>query len=155
MVEPEERLSPEQVLHAIRRLEWLIYEAVKPGAEASEALIKTADALREIVEKAVERLEAKRSSVPQGIHKPYEVTVVGTTVQPVVLDYPAFSMSLVNDGPDPVLPMINFILPLEERVAWIKPGETFNVKWDEPTIREIFLVCEDGKTASVRIHTYS
>jgi len=154
-VEVKRELKPEDVMHALHRLEWLIYEAVKPGVEASEALIKTADTLRKLVEEAMARLEAKSSSVPQGIHKPYEVTVVGTAVQPVVLDRPAFSISLVNDGPDPVLPMINLPLPPEERVAWIKSGETLNVKWDEPTIHEIFLVCEEGKTATVRIHTYS
>ena len=154
-------MSVADVLKQLQRLEIEIYEVIKPGVVTADALRETAEALEKVTREALhvaETLATQHSSNaqprPQGIHDVHEVTVSGAAVKPLALEKPVMAITVFNDGPDEVLPMVNQPIRSTERKAYIKKGEVLEFKSSWPDIADAFFVCKPGKTASVRAHTW-
>jgi len=150
-----------EVLHALRRLEWELYETIKPGVVTAEAMKELMETLQNVAYELTEaaRLLGGRASTmlppePEGIHKTYEVTVSGETVEKVVFEKPVMACVIFNDGPQAVLPMVNGPFPPENRVAYLEPGECLEFRSDWPKIVDIHFVCKAGETANVRVHSW-
>jgi len=68
---------------------------------------------------------------------------------PQISPRPWFSFYMINDGPDPVYFAVNrrFLV----RQVPIKAGEDVTVDMESPKIRSVYLICDEGKKATVRI----
>jgi len=107
----------------------------------------------ETVEILTEILETLKATIPDGIVKPMEVSVTDEWASikwsPQISPRPWFSFYMINDGPDPVYFAVNEKV-LERRVP-IKAGEDVTVDMESPKIRSVYLICDEGKKATVRI----
>ena len=76
-----------------------------------------------------------------------DVTDKGNTI---LLDYPAQSISIFNDdGPDAVHIKFNEDVPIKPTI--LKKGETLNINFETHVIELLYLKCDTGETASLRI----
>ncbi len=89
---------------------------------------------------------------PEGIVEPLAVITVTTTttiVQPPNVGNLWFSVSIINDGPDPCWVVINSGKS-STRPHRIDNDETYEVRFIKPVIQDLMLSTDSG-TASVRI----
>jgi hypothetical protein len=66
----------------------------------------------------------------------------------IKFDYPAQSLSLINDGDYTVYVWVNSLIRPKSAV---KSGETFNLDFELHKINYLYLQCEQGESTSVRI----
>jgi hypothetical protein len=66
----------------------------------------------------------------------------------IKFDYPAQSLSLINDGDYTVYVWVNNLIRPKSAV---KKGETFNLDLELHKINYVYLQCESGTSTSVRI----
>lgn len=85
---------------------------------------------------------------PKGILLPWEGTVTGE--QTVYVRAKAFSLTLINDGPNPVYYFVNE-RKVAEDVAPVNMGEEAHADFDSPIIYKVILYCAPGNTAHVRL----
>jgi len=97
------------------------------------------------------RLEAGKTDTqrekPEGKIYYYKVNV-STREEHISLARPCFSLTLSNDGDNPVLLLVN----TDKNQTWVEigPGETEKIDLGKPAIRDFKLKCEAGST-SVRV----
>jgi len=98
-----------------------------------------------------------RRRVPEGKIHPIKVEV-GDKLVPVSTVKPWISADIRNDGPDPVYVMVNEVIPPHMfpprppvRIPALESAEMLSVDMKEPLIEVIYLICEKGKKATVRI----
>jgi len=154
-------MSVADVLKQLQRLQWEIYEVIKPSAEASQSLREAAEALTKVTKEALaiathlaEHSGKAAPPRPRGEHESFEVTVTGETVTWLGLEEPVMAVTIFNDGPNPVLPMVNKPKKTEQRKGWVAEGKSLDFRSSWPDIVEVFLVCKPGETATVTVHTW-
>ncbi len=89
---------------------------------------------------------------PQGIVEPLAIIAVTTTtiiVQPPNVGNLWFSVSIINDGPDPCWVVVNSAKS-STRPHRVDNDETYEVRFIKPVIQDLMLSTDSG-TASVRI----
>lgn len=86
-------------------------------------------------------------SVPTGVVEEFNPSVTGQT-RTVSPQKTSFSVSLWNDGPDPVYVGIN---QSPSKVTPINSGESFHADYNSPKIETVSLICDEGKNATVRM----
>jgi len=91
-----------------------------------------------------------KRKVPEGIVDPIKVEVTDKLV-PVKEAKPWIYADIRNDGPDPVYVMINKIISPGVRMPVLEPAGMLSVDMKESLIKVIYLICEKGKKATVRI----
>lgn len=96
------------------------------------------------------KLEQLREEVrkPKGELVPWEGDVVGE--RRIYVRGLAFSLTLKNDGPDPVYYFVNE-RKVTEDVAPVLPGEEGHADFQKPVIYRLILYCNPGETAHVRV----
>ena len=107
-----------------------------------------------------EQLAVEKDAIPDLMRK-YEFNVDDEVVELTedkLPSLPWISMTVFNDGADPVHIYINEYgteslyhmnqVPTDPPLA---AGDTLQVEMRAPKIKKVFLVCDQGKTASVRI----
>jgi len=127
---------------AKRRVEERL-KGIKPNALLGITAIEQTELLEEI-------LETLRYTIPEGVIVPSTVSVTDEWT-PVVPAKPLFSFYMINDGPNSVYFSINRKVPLETVKVPLKSGEDIAVDMDAPKIRKMYLTCEKGKSATVRL----
>jgi len=88
------------------------------------------------------------------VHESFELTVSGETVSWLGLEQPVMAVTIFNEGPNPVLPMVNIPKKPPQRKGWIAEGKTLEFRSNWPDIVEVFFVCKAGETARVICHTW-
>lgn len=105
-----------------------------------------------VIAAKLDQLREEMRPKPRGRLFPWEGTVVGErTINPRTY---CFSLTLRNDGPDPVYYFVNE-RKVAEDVAPVLPGEEGHADFDAPVIYRLILYCEPGETASVRVRLLS
>jgi len=94
--------------------------------------------------------EKLKKEIPEGIIDSVKVLVrdVWTEVRGI---RPWISGFLYNDGPDPAYVSINRRVPKERIEAPFNVGESYIFDMKVPKVRVIFLICDEGKKASIRM----
>lgn len=99
--------------------------------------------------------EILRSMIPEGIVEPLKTITV--TDEPVVVEPPFlingkrwFSVKISNDGPNTVNAIIN-TGKSGNTPRPILMDETYTVEFKTAIIRDVYLYCASGETASLRI----
>jgi len=103
--------------------------------------------LDEIAER-LSRIEEKVRQVPKGV-LPIIVEVKDLCILNFLTNDPfsrLFSLTLYNDGPDPVYPGIN----IAQSVTMLKPGEDLRIDLEYPGIERLYLSVARGKRALIR-----
>ena len=111
--------------------------------------------LTEVVKGMSEELAQFRSdwnsTIPKGDVEPIELSItdemtwVNRKMYPTM---PWISFNLFNDGPDSVY----VIVGPRVKKAPLASGESLTVDMKAPKIKEVFLLCDPGNTASIRIY---
>ncbi len=89
---------------------------------------------------------------PEGIVEPLAIITVTTSqtiVQPPNLGNLWFSVSIINDGPEPCWVVVNSAKS-STRPHRVDNGETYEVRFIKPVIQDLMLSTDSG-TASIRI----
>jgi len=94
--------------------------------------------------------EKLKKEIPEGI-----VDSIKVEVRDVWIDVrgirPWISGFIFNDGPDPVYISINRKIPKEKIEAPLYAGESFDFDMKVPKVNVIYLVCDKGERATVRM----
>jgi len=90
-----------------------------------------------------------RRKVPEGVVEPIKIEV-GDKFEELPFPEPWISADIRNDGPDPVYVLVNKERPIRDLPA-LEPAESLSVDMVEPLIRVLYLICDKGKRATVRI----
>jgi len=141
----------------------------RPGIDKLESIVKErpyaaqmlqlqilydmAGMLEDISESLAHFRSEFRSTIPKGYVEPIELTVTDKISKITKNKYatmPWISFDLFNDGPNPVYVVVNrnFVT----RRAPLNSGESLTVDMKAPIIEKIYLFCDKGNTASVRIY---
>ncbi len=107
-----------------------------------------------------EMLAVEKDAIPDLVRK-YEFAVDSSILElnsDKLPSLPWISMTVFNDGADPVHLYVNdygiestYSLNQTPTDPTLVPGDTFQIDMRSSKINKIFLVCDQGKTASVRI----
>jgi hypothetical protein len=142
MAPPPEIVSLEDINIRLKRLNENILKLVTLFNE-NVRMLKASD-------ERLARLEATiREQVPEGIIIPKTVTFSGSTIIDLRTE-PWYSFSLFNDGKGDVYVGVN---TSPEQNTPIREKESYDCPFGKRgSIRTIYLVCEKGKSATVRIY---
>jgi hypothetical protein len=105
-----------------------------------------------------EQLAVMKDAIPDMFEK-YEYAVTNTITEltsETLSSFPWISVTIYNVGADPVHIFINeFNGEVSGAGAIVDPalpsGDTFTIDMRSPKIKKVFLVCDVGKTATVRL----
>jgi len=96
------------------------------------------------------------AQVPEGFKEEVDVSVAGTIpvpMEPKLRKPPFFRATLFNDGPDPVIVMLNEVKPEAYRKAPLNAGDKIDIDTTEAKIESLFFACTTSSgQASVRVH---
>jgi hypothetical protein len=99
-------------------------------------------------------IQESMQRVPTGNVEPIKLQVTDALTRisfRVFSPSPWFSFTLFNDGPDPVYPDVNKSVNARGRFVPLNAGDQLQVDMHSPKIKEIWLSCDPGKKAVVRI----
>jgi hypothetical protein len=107
-----------------------------------------------------EQLAVEKDAIPDIVRK-YEFDIDDTIIELTedkLPSLPWISMTIYNDGGDPVHIYVNeygtestYYLNQVPHDPPLGAGDTFQMDMRAPKIKKLFLVCDRGKTATVRI----
>lgn len=89
------------------------------------------------------------STEAEGVVEPIEPITVTSTAKQIRPTKPWFSVEIVNDGPDSVLAIINTLKSFDAHD--VKKDETYKVEMGKPIIKDVYMKCNPGETAIVRL----
>ena len=121
------------------------------GRQSSHDALNTA-LLDEIAQRLLNIEVHNKELSPEGIVEPLAIIIVttaNTIVEPPNLGNLWFSVSIINDGPDPCWVVINSGKS-STTPHRINDDETYEVRFIKPVIQDLMLSTDSG-TASVRI----
>ncbi|MBA7657574.1 hypothetical protein ES703_65513 [subsurface metagenome] len=90
--------------------------------------------------------------IPEGIEREHSVTVSGETKTLSAFPYKWFTAECFNEGPDEVKISTNDCPPQLATTLNDRESKTFGTE-KKPTIWQIIVKAEEGKTATVKINT--
>jgi len=97
-----------------------------------------------------------KAQVPEGFKEEVEFSVEGKTavpLEPKLRKPPFFRATVFNDGPDPVIVMLNEVKPEAYRKAPLNAGDKLDIDTSEAKIEALFFACQaSDKKASGRAH---
>lgn len=113
--------------------------------------------LDDISVKLSKMLKLQEAQIEEGVKDEATISVSGTIpvpMTPYLLNSksPYFKVAVFNDGPDPVYVMLNEIQDVGKRKAPLNQGDKLDMATALPKINELFFACDEGNTASVRVH---
>ena len=126
---------------------------VSPEAMQVMLLDEIAGRLGDVEQRLVEqndRIEHIRQEMPRAADGyTDDMTIqVSDSVKPIPLSVPFSSCQFNNDGPSPVFIGVN---KQPGMVTPLNAGEQTSIDMREPKIKELYFVCAQGLTASVRV----
>lgn len=104
--------------------------------------------LDEIAERLLSIEQQLKATEPEGIVVPYSFRVT-TKFEEIEPEKPVFSVSIWNDGPDPVDVYINTTSNVS---LSLNKGEQDNITYDYPKIKVLYFKCKSG-FADLRVVT--
>jgi len=126
-----------------------------PPEVLQAAYIKKMGEKMDELEKNMSKLtEVTKTTIPEGEKGDIKISVEDKWKKVFITDlpYPWVGFDLFNDGPSPVYFDINDHGPLDEEDSSVKPDESVEIDMRASVIDAVFLVCEEGKNTTVRIH---
>lgn len=105
--------------------------------------------LDEIAGRLLDIHDMLKDMVADGVDDTFSIEASDEKIQVVSLQ-PWLSVSIFNDGPDGIYLLVN----REERKAYepkLYAGENTSIDAKKHSIRQLFIFCDEGETASVRI----
>ncbi len=123
-----------------------------PSAKHSRPSLINFDGLSEVLLEITEVLANGLTFEPEGVVKMYtlEVTDVETVLTSATYPtMPWIDVTFFNDGPDPVFPTLNH--DTAQMTTPLKKGDQLSEDFTRPLLEKLILVCDAGKTASIRL----
>ena len=118
-------------------------------SKAVRAEVLQAALLDEVAERLLALQKLAQAEVPEGVVEPIEKFHITSIPTHLPRLEPWFSMSLINDGPDSVLVIVNTAKSFDEHE--VLAGETYNINMLRALIKDVRLWCRAGETATVRL----
>jgi hypothetical protein len=105
--------------------------------------------LNEIAERLMNLEKLAKATQPAGAVEPIEKFRITDVRRHMPLQKPWFSVSIINDGDDDVLCIVNTEKSFEEHR--IHMNETYNINMVTAVIKDLLFWCDHGESATVRI----
>lgn len=105
--------------------------------------------LNEIAERLMNLEKLAQATQPIGAVEPIEKFLITDVRRHMPLQKPWFSVSVINDGDDDVLCIVNTEKSFEEHR--IHKDETYNINMVTPVIKDLLFWCGHGEHATIRI----
>ena len=144
-------MSKEQKVEVATRQRPYVQEAIQ-----TQILYDIAGMLEDQGKTLIDFFNDWKETIPRGRIRPLDLTVTATITElnPTnAPDMPWMTIDLFNDGPNPVYVTINE--EFTRRKAPLTIGETLTVDMKKRNINKIFLFCDAGNTANIRIYAKS
>ncbi len=122
-------------------------EVVQDGKNVMRPDVMNFLMLASIASQAVKIRKYFDDRTPNGLIQPFTVSVTAVR-QLVRLPWDAQSATFINDGPNPVRIWIN---STQRPSHTSNPGEVFNIDFEVHKLKQFYLQCGPGNTASVRV----